>query len=179
MALATERATTAWGSTHVYAGAMGTGETMGTTLDDLGIIAEDGISFELEEGDTITLKDINGDTIDELRKQPTLRLTVKLNQPSEAIRNKFWSMTEEGEGNTRKVVVSNLINNDNFSFKMANVDSIGSETFEAPKCKISMDVSWAPDEGYTSTITVTILRAGKTSTSEGKLFQFGKVVASE
>lgn len=175
MAYSTERAKTAWGSTHVLIGAMGTDESMGTDLTDVGIISEDGISFENEEGDTTTLVDINGDTIDELRKQPTLRVTVKLNQPTETIRSMFWETSETGEDANRKVVVSNLINSKDFSFKLANTDAVGSETFEAPKCRVVMDMSWAPDEGYTSTLTVTILRAGRTDTSEGMLFQFGKV----
>lgn len=176
MAYSTERAKTAWGSTHVLIGAMGNNETMGTDLTDVGIISEDGISFENEEGDTTTLVDINGDTIDELRKQPTLRVSVKLNQPTETIRSMFWETSETTEGD-RKVVVSNLINSKDFSFKLANVDAVGSETFEAPKCRIVMDMSWAPDEGYTSTLTITILRAGRSDTSEGMLFQFGKVTA--
>ena len=177
MALGTTRATTAWGSTHAFVGATGTGDTIATQWDDLGVISEDGISFELEEGDTVTLRDINGDTIDELRRQPTMRLNVKLNQPSEEIRSKFWSMTEDGTGADRRLKVSNLITSDYFSFKIENVEAVGSETFEAPKCRVSMSMEWAPDEGYTATLNVTVLRAGKTSTSDGVLFQFGTVGA--
>ena len=173
MALDTNTPITAWGSVHAFLGAVGSGDTMGAVLDDLGYIDENALSIETQEGTTYELKDINGQVIDELKQSPKLTVNFTLIKPSEAIRNKFWNLEEIGTGDARKINVKSLVTNTKYSFKFANVDLVGSETFEAPLCSVNMVLRYDPTKGWLADCSITILK-GQTEV----LFSYGLVTSS-
>ncbi|MBE6244264.1 MAG: hypothetical protein E7108_01915 [Bacteroidales bacterium] len=172
MALESTSKATAWGSIHAYLGTMGSSDAMASTFEDLGSVKDDDFSIETEKGDVYELKDINGKLLDILSKEPTLTVKFGLIKMSEATRGKFWTMEDSGEGNARKVKVTSLVQNSYMSFKLSNDNAPGSETFEAAKCKVSMDLKYEKDKGYSGDVEVKIIWPDR---SGAELFQFGVV----
>lgn len=170
MALNSTIPNTAWGSVHAYVGVPETGDTMATTLDDLGAIDQDALVIETAEGTKYQLKDINGKLLDELQLEPELTINFTLIKPSEEIRGKFWDVAEQGTGDTRKLRVTSLMKNAKHSFKFANVDAVGSETFEAPYVSISMQATYQANQGYKYQCKATLLKG-----QAGYLFDIGLV----
>ena len=158
MALKSTIPNTAWGSVHAYVGTPETGDIMATELDDLGAIDQDALVIETVEGTKYQLKDINGKLLDELQLEPELTINFTLIKPNEEIRAKFWDVAEEGTGDTRKLRVKSLVKNAKHSFKFANVDAVGSETFEAPYTSISMQVTYEANQGYKYQCKATLLK---------------------
>jgi len=174
MALSTNRQITAWGDVHAYLGTMGANDAMATSWDDLGALTPDNFSITSNDGQKYELKDINGKLLDTLKQQPTLTITFGLVGPSEATRGKFWSLTEVAAAgdNPRVVKVTSLIQNTKMSFKLANPQAYGSETFEAAKCTIAMNLDYAADKGFSGTVSIELLWPDRTPS---ELFQFGVV----
>lgn len=162
-------------TTHVYLGEIGAGETLSPLFEDLGIIDADSLTITTADGTVIEIKDINGELIEQVKLQPTLTVGFTLLNPSEKTRGKFWELREVGEGDARKVQVVSLVQNKRMSLKFANIDNIGSETFEAPKCSISMSLAYAANKGYTGTCTAVLLKPQRTGNLKPEIFQFGVV----
>ena len=173
MALNTATPETSWGEVHLYIGTPGAGDILATDFEDLGIIDEEGIAIETEDGETYELKDINGKLIDKLTTEPTLSITATLVKPSEATRGKFWKMKEEGEGDNRKVWVDSMISSKKYSVKLAIPDRPDTETFEVPLCAVSMKPEWTKEKGFTAPVTFDVIEG-----ATGKLFAFGKPAAT-
>ena len=173
MALESKTPETAWGSVHAYLGAVGSNGTMGNILDDLGAIDENALTIETQDGRKYELIDINGDLLDELMKQPKLIINFTLLKPSEVTRSKFWDIEEVGSGDTRKARVKSLVKNSKYSFKFANIEAIGSETFEAPVVKVYMKPLYEPAKGWKAECSVTLIKG-----EAGYLFDFGVVTSS-
>lgn len=173
MALTTTTAATAWGDTHIYLGTPGANGAMASSLDDLGIIDEDGLSLETADGNAIQLKDINGKLIDELTQEPELTVNFTLLKPSEETRGKFWDMEENGTGATRKVQVKSLVTLQKYSLKFANPKQVGSETFEAPYCSVTMKPNWSASKGFYAECSAKLING-----DAGYLFSFGEVAAA-
>ncbi|MBO6117377.1 MAG: hypothetical protein J6P44_02415 [Bacteroidales bacterium] len=170
-ALGTTIKNTAWGSLHLSIGATGTNDAMATTFDDLGLIAENGFSFANEAGEEKTLRDINGDLVDFLKRAGTIKINCTLLKPSESTRGKFWEMSKDSTSG--EVSVKDTIKNTFFSIKIENKEATGSEGLKAAKCRIFAEApEWDPDNGWTVPLEITILRAGKTTTDKGTLFVF-------
>lgn len=172
MALTNTNAATAWGDTHIYMGTPEANGGMAKTLEDLGIIDEDGMTMETADGTALQLKDINGKLIDELTQEPELTLNFTLLKPSEETRGKFWDMEESGTGDQRKVNVKSLITLQKYSVKFANPKMVGSETFEAPYCSVTMKPNWSASKGFYAECSAKILNG-----DAGYLFGFGIVPA--
>ena len=171
--LSTETAETSWGDVHVMMGKPGESGAMSTTLEDLGSIDAEGLSFETTDGAVYQLKDINGKLIDELRQEPDLAINFTLLKPSEATRGKFWDTEVSGTGNDRKQRVKSLITQEKYSLKLANPSVTGSETFEAPCCLVTMKPAYSSQKGSTAECTARLLKG-----QAGYLFDFGVVAAA-
>lgn len=174
MALENKTPETAWGSVHAYLGTVGSNGTMGNILDDLGAIDENALTIETQDGQKYELTDINGDLLDELMKQPKLIINFTLLKPSEVTRSKFWDIEEVGSGDTRKARVNSLVKNSKYSFKFANIEAIGSETFEAPVVKVYMKPIYEAAKGWKAECSVTLIKG-----EAGYLFDFGVVTSSD
>lgn len=161
---------TAWGDLHAYIGTPGTGEILATSFDDLGVIDGDGITLETADGTVYSLKDVNGNLIDELSLEPELTVKVPILKPSETVRGKFWDVEETGTGASRTLDVKSLINNDKKSFKFDNPKAIGSESFLVPTAKIKMSLQYSAQKGFFGTATFKIVKG-----ASGVLFSFGIV----
>lgn len=172
MSLNTISAETAWGSVHAYLGDVGASGVMGAVLEDLGSIDEDALTIETNDGTKYQLKDINGKLLDELMQEPELKVNFTLLKPSEVVKDKFWSISEIGTGDARKIRVKSLIKNKKYSFKFANTEAVGSETFEAPVTKVYMKPSYDAKKGFSAQCTITLLKG-----EADYLFDFGVVAA--
>ena len=166
----TPNSKTAWGDIHLSLGPTGVGDAMSSTLADLGIIDADNLTITTAAGEVYTLKDINGKIYDQLRLEPEIEVGVSILKPSEATRGKFWKLEEEGTGDARKLHVKSLVTNDDYSIVLSNPKAVGSETFEAPKCKINMDLTYSKDKGFGGTCSFKIVMG-----ATGDLFSFGVV----
>ena len=174
MALSKETPQTMWGEVHLFIGTPGDGDTLATSFEDLGLIDDEGISIETEDGESYELKDINGKLVDKLTKEPTLRITATLLKPTEETRGKFWQMEEEGTGESRKVWVKSMIASKKYSIKLAVPNRPGTETFEVPLCTVAMKPTWSKEKGFTAPVTFDVI-TGET----GKPFCFGVVGETE
>lgn len=170
--LSKETPKTSWGDVHAELGTPTDG-AMATNMEDLGSIDADALTIETADGTVYQLKDINGKLLDELRLEPELTVKFTLLKPSEDTRGKFWDVEEIGTGDARKLRVRSLINNDIKSFSFLNPKAIGSETFEAPSCKISMKPGFAANKGFTAECTAKLIYNEKLEA----LFDFGVVPA--
>lgn len=167
---------TAWGSIHVFIGDTGENDAMASEFYDLGSVKDDTFTIETEAGEEYELKDINGKLLDSLKQEPTLNLNFSLIKISEETMGKFWKVSEEGSGDSRKVKVTSMIQNKLLSVKFANVNAIGSETFEAPKCRVSLEPKYEKDKGFSGDCVAKILWPTRTGDGvENELFQFGVV----
>lgn len=166
--LGTTSPATAWGDTHIFMGITPESGEMASSLDDLGSIDEDGLSLETADGTTYTLKDINGKTLDELSLEPELTINFTLVGPSESARGKFWDVEKDETSGMLKV--KSLISTKHYSVKFGNPKVTGSETLEAPYCKVAMKPLWGASKGWTAECSAKILQ-GKAA----YMFGFGTI----
>lgn len=174
MALGETASPTPWGSLRIKMGATGASDAMCATMEDLGAILDEDFSITTEAGETYELKDINGKLLDMLQKEPTLKIGFSLTKLSEKTRGKFWTVSEEGTEGSRKLKVTSLVQNAHQSICFYNEKAIGSETFEAAKCLVSMELNYAKDKGFYGKCEATLMWP---DTEGGELFQFGKVAS--
>lgn len=161
---------TSWGDVHAELGVPGANGAMSANLEDLGSIDTDALTIETADGTVYQLKDINGKLIDELKQEPELTVNFTLLKPSEATRGKFWDTEVIGTGAARKQRIKSLITTKKYSFKFSNPKMIGSETFEAPYCSMSMKPGYSSQKGFTAVCSAKLLVG-----AAGYLFDFGIV----
>lgn len=169
MALKTTMSKTAWGDVNLYIGLTGASDALTEVWSNLGYISEDGVTIETEDGEENELKDVNGLLLDSMQEEGTLSISFTLINPTEETRGKFWSLEEEGtDGDSRKVWVKSLINSSYYSIALANPKAEGSESFIAPKCKVTMKPIYDATKGFMAEVSCKIL-----APSTGKIFGFG------
>ena len=153
---------TAWGEIKVSIGTPGTGDTMSTTLVDIGYILQDSISVEKSDGTAYELRASGGTLVDQMQSDPTFKINLTLIGIEKA--KQFWKM------NTGKpTAVDSFVNTNKYSVLMAS-QVVGSDTFEAPVCTISGSPVFTEKEGWTVPLVITVLKG-----AAGYLFNFGKV----
>ena len=164
-------------SIKVLLGPTGDKDTMAEDKDmgDLGAIDTDALTIETADGTVLELKDINGKLLARLQQEPTVTINFTLLSPSEATRDRFWTIKEEGTESARKLKVVSLVQNTPMSLRFANVDTPGSETFETPKCSVSINMVYAANKGYTGTCKAVLMWPKRDEGIKSELFQFGVV----
>ncbi|MCI2145847.1 MAG: hypothetical protein LKK08_06330 [Bacteroidales bacterium] len=176
MALSATKTKTAWGDLHLYLSVMGDSDAMGTAWADVGSVSPDNFSIETTAGDKYELKDINGKLLDLLKLEPSLAVKFTLINPTEETKGKFWTITEDTtDATARKIKVTSLVNNTATSFKLANPKAIGSDTFEAAKTYVNMDLDYQKDKGWLGTCEVDLVWPDR---DDAEMFQFGTVAAA-
>lgn len=150
---------TAWGEIVMSVAATGALDVMGTPLVSLGNIKEDSLEISTESGDKLQLFSTGHVLVDELSSEDTLSLSCDLIGIEKA--TQFWEM----DGTK----IKSMVNSDNWSVKFASKVT-GSDTFEAPKCKVKATPKFDEKEGWTVTIEVTVLKG-----EEAYFFNFGTV----
>lgn len=151
---------TAWGEIIMSVGAPGVGEVMGASLTSLGFIQEDTLEITTEEGDKIQLFGTGHVLVDQLQLEDTITVNCSLIGIEKA--TQFWEL---GTGNQ----VKSLVNSDDWSVKFAS-KVVGSDTFEAPKCRIKATPQFSEKEGWTVDLAITVLMG-----EAAYLFEFGTV----
>lgn len=159
-------AATAWGNVKMYFG-----EPNATASTLMGDILEESLSIETAEGTVLELYEEGHILKDRLQLEPTITIKATLIGIPEAARSAFWQLAAGSEATEGKVTVKSLVNNEKHSVRFAS-QVVGSETFEAPNCTISMSPAFASNQGWTATVTITVMKG-----ENGKLFDFGKVAA--
>lgn len=164
---------TAWGEILMNIGLTGANDVMATDLESIGILKEDSLSLATEEGKKYELWGSGHELIDELQGEPTLTVSGIIIQVPEDIRKKLWEVSEQGSGDAKKMQVKSLVTKEKYSVQFAS-KVVGSETFEAPKCSVSMKPVFSETEGWTAEFSFKIIKSKIT----GVLFQFGTVASS-
>lgn len=162
---------TAWGETLLKFGLTGAGDAMSASLGTMGIVKEDSISLDPTDGTKLQLFGSGHVLLDQLTNEPTLTLKAIIVGIPDAIKEAFWGAETTGVGDASTTEVSSLVNSKKFSVVM-ETKVVGSETFEAPLCSISMTPLISEKEGWTASVTIDILKG-----ATGKLFKFGRVAA--
>lgn len=162
---------TAWGKVILKIGETTADGAMAATLESLGYMKEDSVTLETAEGTKLQLFGTGHELIDELLTEPILTLKATVVGANMAVIKKLWKVTETGTGDTKKVMVQSMVTSKKFSVQMAT-EVIGSDTFEAPKCSVSMALTFSEKEGWNGTMSFTMLKA-----KDNTLFGFGLVPA--
>ncbi len=161
---------TAWGDVTCMLGEMASGEALSTALSSIGVLEESaGISLTTEAGTSYNLKDINGNLLDQLKLEPTLKVAFSVILSKEAM-GVAWDTEEDTD--TGEIKVFSLIQPTNMSFSLSNPKAIGSWAFVAAKCSISMSPTYAPDKGYLGAVEVTLLKPNRGENVKTELFSF-------
>lgn len=154
---------TAWGTIVMSVADTGALDVMGSPLVSLGNIKEDSLNIAPEDGGAMQLYGTGHVLIDELKNEPTLKVSCTLIGIANA--TQFWTL----DGATKKV--KSLITADNYSVKFASA-VVGSDTFQAAKCRINATPVFSEKEGWTVNLEITLLMG-----ATGVLFEFGTVAA--
>lgn len=170
--LSTDTPKTAWGDAHIFVGEETSTGAMPTSVEDLGSIDEDSLSLETADGTVYTLKDINGKTLDEVALEPELTINFTLISPSESTRGKFWDLEKDSASGLLKV--KSMIAKKHYALRFGNPTVVGSETLEAPYCKLTMKPAWAAAKGWTAECSAKILQHPKADF----IFGFGTVTGA-
>ena len=154
---------TAWGEIEMSVAATGALDVMGTPLVSLGYIKEDTLEIGTEAGDKLQLFGTGHVLIDELSSEDTISVNCDLVGIAKA--TQFWEVGTAGEAGQ----VKSLVNSADWSVKFA-AKVVGSDTFEAPKCKIKATPKFSEKEGWTVSLAITILKG-----AAAYFFKFGTV----
>ena len=154
-------------------GLTGANDIMATALESIGVLKEDSLSLATEEGKKYELWGSGHELIDELQGEPILTVSGTVIQIPDDIRKKLWEVSEQGSGDAKKIQVKSLVTREKYSVQFAS-KVVGSETFEAPKCSVSMKPVFSETEGWTAEFSFKIIKSKIT----GVLFQFGTVASS-
>lgn len=165
---------TAWGEVEMNFAETTADEKMPTDLQTIGEIMEESLGLETEDGTKLQLFKEGHILVDELQQEPTLKVNATIIGIPDNIRTQFWEgekITEgEGENAVEKYAVKSLVNTKKFAIQFAAIKVPGSDTFEAPKCSISLSPLYSSTQGWTCSVAITLFRA-----KTGHLFLFGKV----
>jgi len=151
---------TAWGEIVMNVAETGAGDAMGTSLVSLGFIQEDTLEITTEEGERIQLFATGHVLVDQLQLEDTLTVNCSLIGIAKA--TQFWDL----DGTSK---VQSLVNSTDWSVEFTS-KVVGSDTFEAPKCRIKATPQFSEKEGWTVDLTITALMG-----EAGYLFEFGTV----
>lgn len=159
-------AITAWGEVIISFGTPAAGDAMSATLTDIGKIKEDTVSIEKADGTVLELFSTGHNLVDKLKGEPTLTLKATLIGITAAAVALFWETTTV----TTRTAVASLVNSTKKSVKLAS-KVVGSDTFEAPYCEVSMGPLFSEKEGWTAEVSITVIKG-----ATGKIFYMDKVV---
>lgn len=141
---------TAWGEIVMSVAKTGASDVMGTPLVPLGYIKEDSLAIETEEGEVMQLFGTGHVLVDEQGGEPSVRIKATLLGITNG--KQFWTFDATNVGQ-----VESFVTTDNYSVKFAS-KVVGSESFEAPKCKIAAKPLFSEKEGWTIELTITVLK---------------------
>lgn len=153
----------AWGEIVLSYGTPGASDAMSASLTPLGYIKEDSLAIETEEGEVMQLFGTGHVLVDEQGGEPSVRIKATLI----GVDDTFWTMDATNTGQ-----VESFIDSAYYSIKVAS-KVVGSETLEAPKCKIAAKPLFSEKEGWTVELTITVLKG-----LAGYFWNFGTVAAA-
>lgn len=154
---------TMWGNLKAYIG-----EVDGDASIDLGEILQNGITLAVQDGESKSILNYNGDVEDELTKAPSLTFTVTIIKPSDSTMDTFWKTKAVTNG----VQVDGLVSVGNKSLRIGS-DEEGSVQWVCPKVSIAMKPDFG-ENGILGQCTFKLLK----SETKG-LFSFLNKVAAE
>lgn len=154
---------TAWGEIVLSTGTPGASDAMSTSLTPLGYIKEDSLAIETEDGEVMQLFGTGHVLIDEQGGEPSVRIKATLIGANKT----FWDMAESPNTGRVESFVTSAFYSVRFASKV-----VGSDTFEAPKCKIAAKPLFSEKEGWTVELTITVLKG-----TAGYFWNFGTVAA--
>lgn len=164
-----ETSASAWGEIDLQIGVPASGNEMSESLATIGVVKENSISVDTDEGTKLQWFATGHKLVDELRLEPTMSIKVEVKNLNLANLQKFWDVEEDATSG--KIKVSGMTTSAKLSVKMAP-KVIGGETLEAPYCSVSMKPTYSEDSGWGQEVTFTILSPG----TDKPLFQIGQVV---
>lgn len=152
--------TTAWGSTLCEIGVADTTTgDMPTTMETVGVVDEDSLTFETADGTVYTLKDINGVTKNRLEQEPEITINLSVQSPTLEKMSKFWKITEDTV--KKRAWVESLVTSANMAFRMSNKDAYGSMAILVPLASANLKPGWAVDKGWVFPMKFTVLKGKK------------------
>lgn len=138
-------------------------------LISIGVLKEETIGMTSEDGTAYELWGSGHVLVDEMKGEPTLKVTGTIVQVPEETRKRFWDTESVGTGSEKKMRVKSLVSTKKYAVQFAFPVS-GSETFETLYCSVTLKPLFEEKEGWTAEVEFKILRG-----PAGYLFDFGVV----
>lgn len=160
---------TAWGKIEMEIGTPAANGGMSESLESIGLLKEDTLSIEAADGTVLELYTSGHELRDELKGEPTITVKATIIEMPEAVRAKIWEIESVDTAGNPKYRVKSLVSNRKWSTRFAS-QVVGSETFEAPYCSMSMKPVFSEKEGWSAEVEFKLLRG-----QAGYLFDFGIV----
>nr|DAR32337.1 MAG TPA: hypothetical protein [Caudoviricetes sp.] len=128
---------------------------MATTLKTLGIIKEDSLSWEKEDGKVYKWVAIGGKIIDQMKGEPTFKIKCTAKNLNKALLAEVWDVTEIGD----KLAVNSFVSSKKQSVSLAPKVS-GAEKVDIPYCSVAATLVFSESEGYNLELEITIISPG-------------------
>jgi hypothetical protein len=150
---------TAWGNLILELAEATSDGTMPATLDQLGWVHEGSVATNVDTGTTLQLFETGHILRDEKDQEPVINYTMDIIGIPEAMVTKFWDATVSGSGDTERIAIKSFVNSLKYAIRISTPSVPGSDTWEAPYCKVNMSApNWAEETGWMSTLSITVLK---------------------
>ncbi len=148
---------TAWGGEQIYIAEANADGLM--PQDDsfslLGIIKEDSIGLDSQDGKKKNYTATGGRLIDSLTGEPTQSIKCILKGLPKSVLEKVWKVKVV----ENKLQISKYTNNKHYAIKMAD-DGVGTEVVKFAKCSVSAKQIYSEDGGFELEVVFTVLDTG-------------------
>lgn len=149
----TDNNNTAWGEIALKIGDANPTGAMQTTLESIGIVKEDSISIDTQDGKKMEWKAVGGAVIDSLQGEPTLTIKAHVKNLNKTALSKFWTVKEA----TDNLEVSGFTNTKKFAISL-EPSVVGAEVTNYPLTTINAKPVFKEDAGWGLDIEIKILK---------------------
>lgn len=149
----TDNNNTAWGEISLKIGDANPNGTMQQTLESIGVVKEDSIAIDTQEGKKMEWKAVGGAVIDSMQTEPTLSIKAHVKNLNKAVLSKFWNVTETADN----LEVSGFTNTRKFAISL-EPSVLGAEVTNYPLTTISAKPSFKEDAGWGLDVEIKVLK---------------------
>ena len=150
---------TAWGNLIAELAEANSNGTMPETLDQFGWVHEGSVATNVDAGSPLQLFETGHILRDEKDQEPVINYTMDVLGIPDEMAAMFWDATAAGEGDAQKIAIKSFVNSRKYAIRLSTPSVPGSDTWEAPYCKVNMSApNWAEETGWMCTLSITVLK---------------------
>lgn len=141
---------------------------------DMGCLDEDGFGVDVQDGQELELRDINGNLLDFVSKEPAVNVSFVLLKPNNELKGKFWDIDSDGK-------VHSMVNTKRYALAFGNTgkEAIGTEGMFAPCASVKAVPVYNANKGWTLQCTAKFILGGAVAESDRFSFQIKPLTATD